>query len=219
MRRRALTLCLGAALALAGCGKASTTPPAELALEREDLVFVCRALQQLEGQAGAEVRATRTAWPQVLAGLPPRRHGLYSGDIADAVEAAGRLRLPTLFEERPAAALTGPASGIAGLYRTFAELAGRGWQMVGAAIYQAEHGGPSAARFARANVALYIESVYDGHFSLAQIGKKLASGYRSLGGAAAFGSSLTDEELRELTTGYSEAADRLHPHVGVRLGS
>ena len=46
--------------------------------------------------------------------------------------------------------LRGPASGIVGLYRAFAGLARRGWQMVGAAIYQAEHGTPQGARFARA---------------------------------------------------------------------
>jgi hypothetical protein len=30
---------------------------------------------------------------------------------------------------------------------------------------------PAAARFARANVDLYIESVYDAHFTIAQLGK------------------------------------------------
>ena len=48
---------------------------------------------------------------------------------------------------------------------------------------QIEHGSPASARFARENVALYIESVYDGHFDLAQIGKKLPAAYRTLGGA------------------------------------
>ena len=76
-----------------------------------------------------------------------------------------------------------------------------------------------AARFARENAALYIESVYDGHFSLAQIGKKLLDGYRKLGGPAAFGTALTQQEVDALAHAYSEDADRLHPHVTARLGS
>ena len=45
---------------------------------------------------------------------------------------------------------------------------------------------------------LYIESIYDGHFSLAQIGKKLLAGYDKLGGAADFGASLTQAEVDAL---------------------
>jgi hypothetical protein len=40
-----------------------------------------------------------------------------------------------------------------------------------------------------------------------------------LGGQAAFGTSLSPAEVHALANAYSEAADRLHPHVGVRLGS
>ena len=77
----------------------------------------------------------------------------------------------------------------------------------------------AAARFARANVDLYIESVYDGHFELAQIADKLHKGYENLGGPAAFGESLTPAEVNALAAAYSEASARLRPHVGVRLGS
>ena len=91
--------------------------------------------------------------------------------------------------------------------------------MILAAIAADEHGPPSAARFARANVGLYIESVYDGHFTLAQIGKQLLAGYGELGGPSAFGSLLSAAEVDALAQTYSEANDRLHPHVGVRLGS
>ena len=91
--------------------------------------------------------------------------------------------------------------------------------MIGAAIEQIKHGSRAGARFARANVALYIESVYDAHFSLAQIGKQLVKGYKELGGEAAFGASLTQAEIDGLAATYSEATDRLYPHVGVRLGS
>ena len=47
-------------------------------------------------------------------------------------------------------------------------------------------------------MALYIESVYDGHFALAQIGKQLAAGYAKLGGATAFGRSLTPAQVQQL---------------------
>ena len=98
-------------------------------------------------------------------------------------------------------------------------LAALGWRMTGAAINQIQRGSPTEARFARKNVALYIESVYDAHFELAQLGKQLLDGYRALGGPKAFKGSLSQEEVDALARAYSEAADRLHPHVGVRLGS
>jgi hypothetical protein len=218
MRAALLLLVLAVALVAAGCGHGGSTTPAELALEREDLVFVAHALQSLEGQSGAEVSAAKHAWPQIAKGLGPRRRGLYSRQVAEARAAAQRLRLPALLSERQAAALTGPAAGVAGLYRQFAELAGRGWQMLGAGIYQIEHGSPSAARFARANSPLYIDSVYDAHFALAQISKQLVKGYAKLGGAEKFGSALTQAEVDGLARTYDEAHDRLEPHVGVQLG-
>jgi len=209
----------GAALCVGGCGGASHVGPAELALEREDLVSVCRALQSLQGQTEAEVAATNAAWPLIYDGLPARRSGLYAPQIRAAIEAAADLQLPTLLGEQQVAALTGPASSIAGLYRAFAALAGKGWQLVGAAIYQIEHGSPEAARFARANVALYIDSIYDAHFGLAQIGKQLTRAYKKLGGQDAFGVALDQAEVDELAVTYSEARVRLDPHVAVKLGS
>ena len=73
--------------------------------------------------------------------------------------------------------------------------------------------------FAHENVALYIESVYDAHFTLAQVGRKLHDGYRELGGPQAFGPALAPAEVSALERAYSEASDRLHPHGGVRLGA
>jgi hypothetical protein len=127
--------------------------------------------------------------------------------------------VPAIFEEEAAAVLTGPAASLAGLFRSYSGLSTRGWQLIGAAIDQIEHAPPVAARFARANVDLYVESVYDGHFTLAQIGKEVLAGYRKLGGARVFGASLTQPEVDALAQAYSEPADRLHPHVAVRLGS
>ena len=217
--RPAVALGAMLAIALAGCGKASPPSPAELALEREDLVVVCRALQSLEGQSEAEVAATRAAWPLIAGGLQRRSSGLYAPPVRAAIENAERLELPTLLGEREAASLTGPAYEIAGLYREFTGLAGRGWAMIGATIYQIEHGTPSAARFASANVPLYIDSVYDAHFGLAQIGKKLTSAYTKLGGGRVFGEALTPAEVDAIVDVYSEAHDRLQPHVTVKLGS
>ena len=139
--------------------------------------------------------------------------------IAAAAQSAAGIQLPMLLQETQTAALTGPAAPLAGLVRSYILLATRGWRLIGAAIDQIEHGSPASARFVRQNVALYIESVYDGHFTLAQIGKQLLAGYRTLGGADAFGSALTQAEVDSLASAYSEATDRLHPHVGVRLGS
>jgi len=207
------------ALLASGCGEPTPTSPAELALEREDLVVVCRALQSLAGQTESEVAATRAAWPFIAYGLPRRRSSLYPARVREAIESANRLELPTVLDERNAASLTGPAYGVAGLYREFTGLASRGWAMIGGAIYQIEHGTPSAARFARANVALYIDSVYDAHFGLGQIGKQVLAAYSKLGGEAVFGVALTQAEANAIAAVYSRSHDRLQPHVGVRLGS
>ena len=218
-RGLAVALLALAALAASGCGKAAPTSPAELALEREDLVVVARALQSLAGQTESEVAATRAAWPSIAHGLPRRRTGLYPARVREAIESAGRLELPTVLDERNAASLTGPAYGIAGLYREFTGLASRGWGMLGGSIYQIEHGTPPAARFARENAPLYIDSVYDAHFGLGQIGKQLLAAYSKLGGEAVFGEALTQAEANGIAAVYSQGHDRLQPHVGVTLGS
>jgi hypothetical protein len=139
--------------------------------------------------------------------------------IRAAAESAARLRTPALLEEHAAVAITGPGAGLGGELRNFILLATDGWRMIGAAIDQVEHGTPTAARFARANVNLYIATVYDAHFDLAQIGKQLLAAYNKLGGPAAFGASLTQREVDALAQLYSEPSDRLHPHEGVRVGA
>ena len=152
-------------------------------------------------------------------GLPADTSAIPRASILAAAQSAAAVTLPAQLQEAQAATLTGPASGMAGLFRAYSGLSARGWQLIGAAIEQIEHGSPTSARFARENVALYIESVYDGHFDLAQIGKKLPAAYRTLGGPAAFGAALTQAEVDALARAYSEGNDRLHPHPGVRLGS
>jgi hypothetical protein len=213
-----LLLTVLAALAAGGCGAAKTQTSAELRLEREDLVAVTRGLSDVEPAVRAEVASTKAAWPLVVNGLPAATSTL-AHPVRVAAETADKLKVPTLFAEGTANALTGPGSGLASSFRGSARLTTRGWRMIGAAIAEIEHGSPAAARFARANVALYIESVYDAHFSLAQLGKQLLAAYKKLGGPSAFGSSLSQQEIDELADSYSEANDRLHPHVAVKLGS
>jgi hypothetical protein len=168
-----------------------------------------------------ELAAAKQAWPLVVNGLPSGGQALAStrAPIAAATASAARVPTPTLLAEAQAVSLTGPGSPLAGLFRTYTDLATRGWTLIGAAIDQIEHGSPASARFARDNVGLYIESVYDGHFDLAQIDRHLTDGYRELGGPSAFGRTLTQAEVDALGAAYSEATARLHPHVGVRLGS
>jgi hypothetical protein len=215
-----LVLCSGLTAVCAGCGGAGKTPSREeLRLERNDLVALSRALKDIQGPVATEVAATKRAWPLIANGLPRDAASIARSPIADAAHTAASIKLPALLQEAEAAALTGPAAPLAGLVRSYILLASRGWRLIGAAIDQIEQGPPASARFARKNVPLYIESVYDGHFTLAQIGKKLVAGYTKLGGATAFGATLSQTDVDALTSAYSESSDRLHPHVGTRLGS
>ncbi len=139
--------------------------------------------------------------------------------IATAARISAGLKLPGLFEESRARTLTGAASGLSGEFYRFRTLSQRGWQLIEYSAQKIADGPAAAASFARANVALYIESVYDAHFGLAQIGKQLLAGYKRLGGPTAFGSALSQAEVAQLADAYSEARYRLHPHAGVKLGS
>src|SRR5581483_12064203 len=205
-RKVAALLASGAALLAAGCGSGTAANTADLRLQREDLIATARALSQARPEAAAEVAAAKAAWPLVANGLPPAGRG--RAQIATATRRARALRLPRLFAEQRAAGLTGPGSSLAGTYRNYVALTGTGWTM----IEHAAGAGAAGVRFARANSPLYIESVYDGHFGLAQVGQNLLAGYRKLGGPAAFGTALTQAEVARLAAAYSEPAVRLHPH-------
>jgi hypothetical protein len=207
----------GAAIAAGGCATRHKPTPAALKLEREDLIAVCHTLKSAAGPTATEVAATKAAWPLIADGLPTVTGA--RARLLAATAAGARLTVPALFQEAQAATLTGPGAEITGLFRSFSVLASRGWELIGYSIQEIEHGPPTARRFARANVALYIESVYDAHFTLAQIRKKLLDAYKKLGGPTAFGAALTQPEVDALAQTYSEASDRLYPHVGVRLGS
>ncbi len=180
-----------------------------------------RALATVERPIAIEVAVAKRAWPLIANGLPTGAGRLAStrAPVATATTSAARIPTPPVLGEAQADSLTGAGAGLAGLFRNYTGLTTRGWTLTGAAIEQIERGSLASARFARENVGLYIESVYDGHFDLAQIGKHLTDGYRQLGGPAAFGNALTQVEVDALADAYSEANARLHPHVGIRLGS
>lgn len=205
---------------LSSCGRTSiSTDPVQAKLEREDLVAVARALHAVEPGVAEEVAAARRAWPLLIDGLPNPVGVRARERILLAAEAAGRLALPALLSEREAAALTGPGSPLAGRYRDFQELCSASWRQIAVALHQAEAGPPSAARYARANVGIYVEGVYDAHYSLAEAGRRVASAYQMLGGAPAFGAALTQAEVDQLEGFYTAAHDRLTPHERVKLGS
>jgi hypothetical protein len=223
LRLAALLLALsgvaGATGVLAGCGDSgSASTPATERLQREDLIAVGHGLRQAESSVGREMAAARIAWPLVANGFPASIPPATRSAVSTASGTARAIVVPPLMSEVQARSLTGPAAGITGLFRTFSRLNERGWTLTGAAGAEIEGGSPAAARFARENVALYIDSVYDGHFDAALIGKSLLKGYTELGGAAAFGGALTQAEVDALAGAYSPATEQLHPHSGVKLG-
>ncbi|HEV2975160.1 MAG TPA: hypothetical protein VGX69_09230 [Solirubrobacteraceae bacterium] len=189
-------------------------------LEREDLAATARALIGVQAPVAREVAATKASWPLIVNGLPADVSAVASSPAAlGAAASAAQLRLPVLFSEANARSLTGASSQIVGLFRTYALLSQRGWRLLFFSLQEIASGTPAAARFARANAPLYIESIYDAHFTLAQVGKKLFAAYKRLGGASAFGAALTQTQAEALAQSYSEASDRLRPHVRARLGS
>ena len=221
MRGAALLLLCGAAVGLTGCGGGRAAGGGELRLQREDLLGACGALQQAEAGVSAELSASKRAWRLIANGLPRDGAGLTSARpaVEAAARSAGEVTVPEPFREGELRGLTGPASALGGLFHSYAVLAQRGWSLIAYSIRQIQSGPAAAARFALENVPLYIESVYDAHYALAQVGKKLHDGYLHLGGADAFGAALPRGEVERLARTYSEERDRLHPHVGVRLGS
>ncbi len=230
MRNRALRGWLtllalsAAALAIGGCDGAKKATPAAMQLEREDVALVGRTLASIQPAVAGEVAASKAAWPYVADGLrgSGRATGLSPAALS-AIQTASRtataVKLPALFGERRAESITGPAAGMAALFRSYLTLATRGWQMIAGADAEIEHGSPAAVRFARASVNLYIDSVYDAHFSVAQLGKQLLAAYKKLGAEDAFAISLTQAEVDALAGAYSEPSDRLYPHPTVKLGS
>jgi hypothetical protein len=210
----------GAGGALAGCGgtrKVVASPAAQM-LQREDFVVISHGLREAEGSAEREMAAAKIAWPLVANGLPLSIPTRTRVAVASASKTAQAIVVPTPMSEAQARSLTGPAAGIASLFEPFQRLTERGWTLTGAAADEIASGTPAAARFARENVALYIDSIYDGHFDATLIGKSLLAGYKKLGSAASFGGTLTQTEVDALARAYSPATEQLHPHSAVKLG-
>jgi len=212
-------------LLLSGCGHkhppAPSSPTARrLALEGEDLTAVAAALAHAAPSTLREVEAAKDVWPQIYAGLPPRPGPVLQGKVEEALRRTQQIDVPPLFAEGKADILTGPGSNLAALFRGYTILAEKGWNLILAAIRQDEYGPSPARKFTRENVNLYIESIYDAHFELAQIGKDLEDGYTKLGGPSEFhGGALTQSQVQALAQVYSEPNMRLYPHVKASLGS
>jgi hypothetical protein len=200
-----------------GCGGAHHPRPAALRLERADLVLLAHTLQRLEAPTGGEAAAARAVWPALAHGLPRSLSPAQRLALATAGRRAAALALPW-YVTTEAGGLTGPATTVGELLKSYAGLTPRGWRFIAAAL-AAESRGPAlpASRFLRANAGLYIYCVYDGHYDLSLVGKALRSAYRKLGGAPAFGRSLTQSQVEALARAYSIPAGRLTPHPPVGL--
>jgi hypothetical protein len=196
-----------------GCGGSPSrgvpATPAALRLERADLVVVSQGLADLEGSIHREVAASRAAWPAIAQGLPARISPTMGAQIVAARTEAKRVAEPPFMKE--AKQLTGPAAGLAALLRSFSGLSERGWALTEYSIKGVATGTPSTARFLRANVGLYIQCIYDGHYDLAAIGQTLERAYLKLGGAVAFGPRLTPAQVSAIAAVYSPPAARVEP--------
>lgn len=163
-----VVLALGIAVALSGCGRHKLATPGESKLENEDLVAVSAALAAAVPRVEAEVAAAKAAWPEILDGVGQHPGAGTRARVQVADGLAGQLRLPTLFTEEGSTELTGPASPLTGQFRSFQALDSRSWQMLDSSLEEIEHGSGPQARFARANLPLYVESIYDAHFTLGE---------------------------------------------------
>lgn len=221
----ALTGLMLLCLALFGCGgKSGSSAMSErlAAFERADLVMVAQALARAEPSLSREIAAARAVWPAISHGLPASVPASLQRQIAAGRDAAKAILAPAFMTQLPGATfkprqyLTGPGANIAGLFQSFSNLAEQGWRLIGATI-ESSRRQPASAAFLRANARLYIACIYDAHFDLALIGRRLASGYRSLGAGRRFGAMLTEAQVNSLAAFYSDRL-RLEPHAIERLG-
>ncbi|HEV3095336.1 MAG TPA: hypothetical protein VGY30_12610, partial [Solirubrobacteraceae bacterium] len=74
-----------------------------------------------------EVASSRAVWPRIYNGLPARIGAHVQDGVKAASEVAGDLPAPRFMAQQ--STLTGPASGIAGLYEDYDRLAERGWRL------------------------------------------------------------------------------------------
>jgi hypothetical protein len=198
-----LACCSAIVVGLGGCGDKRHNL-VELELERADLASVARQLLESEGTIESEVQASKGAWPFLYRGLKAPALGTSAALVTRADRAAQKLpALPMISELHT---LTGSAFGIGVLYEAFWSLTRRGWSAIAAAR--------SAVQIE--SVAIYIQSVYDGHYDLSLIGKELLDGYEKLGGEAVF-KHLTLAEMEAMAHFYSPEAARLEPRPAANL--
>ncbi len=199
---------------------------------------LAHTLQRLQTPTAGEVAAARAAWPSLAGGLPGGVAPALRVKAAAAERRAAALTLPAALTTE--GSVTGPAVQLAGMLKIYVRLTQRGWRYLAEALaagpattstHAKAHprqvapraggsaaavpgggGSAAAARFLRANAPLYIYCVYNGHYHLSLIGKALQSAYRKLGGAPAFGASLTQSQVEALARAYSIPATRLEPH-------
>lgn len=216
-------LALGAVVvAIAGCGSGeSDISRREYALERAQFEQVTDELSEVQSAVHHELASSRAVWPLIYDGLPERMSARLQAGVRAASAVAGALPAPQFMAKQ--ATLTGPASGIASLYEDYDRLVERGWRLTETGLAGIVSGPVSVQRFVRANSSLYIDAIYDGHFDLSLIGKKLLDGYeklqklsaqRKFAGIGGFGSRLTQREVAALAGAYSIPAVRLEPHPG-----
>jgi hypothetical protein len=221
-----IALLISATMLIAGCGSGSSShaqSSRELALERAQFKQVSSQLSSLQAGVKREVAASRVAWPSIAGGLPQTQGGGLRTAVGAANARAKALPEPSFLSN--ASKLTGPASGIAGIYENYEQLAQRGWNLTEAAVQTivsaesaatnvtaASASAAAQTSFERANSPLYIDAIDDGHFDLSLLGKSLASGYDKLGGPEAFGAALTQAQVNALAGAYSIPAVRLEPH-------
>lgn len=222
MRVATAILTLAVLVLIAGCGSSgSSVSRREFALERAQFEQVADELSEVRGSVHREVATSRMVWPLIYNGLPSRMSARLQSGVKAASDVAGALPAPRFMAKQ--ATLTGPASGIAGLYEDYDRLVERGWRLTETGVSGIVSGPLSVTRFVRANSPLYIDAIYDGHFDLSLIGKKLLDGYKKIehlseqkkfAGIGGFGASLTQREIEALAAAYSIPAVRLEPHPG-----
>ncbi len=164
---------------------AALTLPAEVTTEGS----VTGPAAELAGMVKSYVRLTQRGWQYLATALA----------AASSTGSSTTATHPATHHRQPAPGTTG---SVAPTTVGGGAAAGTGSNGAGAAT----------ARFLRANAPLYIYCVYDGHYHLSLIGKALLSAYLKLGGASAFGASLTQSQVEALARAYSIPATRLQPH-------
>lgn len=217
--------CLALPLALSGCGasgadgasganiaSASAAVPRRLRLERTDFAVVARGLVRAEPSIQREILAAKAAWPGIVQGLPQQVSAGSRALMLAALQRTEQIATPSFISY--AGQLTGESAAIAGLLLSYEQLAQRGWTMTLAA---AQHlSGRSALPaatlgFLRTNAALYIGCVYDAHYNLSTIGKRMGEAYAQLGGAQGFAGLLPASLMAHINSFYSPAVAKLAP--------